>query len=241
MPDTIVGLYRGFDVRLSAVIPLNVTTMIANSTLEKLFGATDTKPLTRTQKIACAFLAGCISSPIQSLMDTSIVHQQRLGLGMFATWQVLFQEFGLHAFLHGTAATAAREAIGAVGFLILTPLFAELIVKRLNLGDGTFFLKILGAFVGSFPAGFTSSFITMPIDASKTISVADIAQVNVRSAWHAIYNIVNEKGVVALYKGFPQRTLVLVITMFILPVFRELAISYKAKKLSATQADKKDK
>lgn len=231
MPDTFAGLYRGIGIRLSAVIPLNVTTMIANGLLERIFGASDAKPLSRLQKLICAFLAGCISSPIQSVMDSTIIHQQKLNLGMYATWKVLLRKFGIHALLNGTLATAAREAVGAVGFLMLTPLFADLAKSKLQMNDSSFFGKILMAFVGSFPAAFTSSFITMPVDAAKTICVVDMEKANVRSTWHAIAKIVKESGVTALYKGFPQRTLVLVITMFVIPSVREIAISYKTKKL----------
>lgn len=236
LPETWVGMYRGIGMRLSAVIPLNVTTMIANGVLENLFGATDTKPLTRKQKLMCAFLAGCISSPIQSIMDTTIVHQQRLGLGFVDTWGTLLNEFGIHALLHGTLATAARESIGSIGFLLLTPIFAEIVSATCDFGPG-FWSKVALAFIGSFPAAFISSFITMPIDAAKTISMVDMGQVNVTSTWHATANIVNDNGVLALYKGFPQRTLVLVITMFILPVCRELAISYKTKMLYGSHSD----
>merc|ERR1712107_459229 len=118
--------------------------------------------------------------------DTTIIHQQKLSLGMYQTWKVLFKKYGIHALLNGTLATAAREAIGSVGFLMLTPVFAEVVKSKFQLSDATFFGKIFMAFLGSFPAAFTSSFITMPMDAAKTICVVDMAQENVKSTWHAI-------------------------------------------------------
>jgi len=227
-------MYRGLGVRLSAVIPTNVATMIANGLLAKAFGASDAKPLTRIQTLICAFVAGSISSPIQSLMDNTIIHQQRLVLGMADTWKVLLKEYGIHAALNGSLATAFREAFGSVGFLMLTPLYGEIVRKRLKFSDGftaSFIGKILMAFMGSFPAAFTSSFITMPVDAAKTICVADMEKAKVKSTWDGIAKIAKESGISSLYKGFPQRTLVLVITMFVLPTVRELAISYKTQKL----------
>jgi len=239
LPEAWGGMYQGLRPRLVAVIPLNVTTIVANGILEKLLGATDSKPLTRMQKLLCAFLAGCISSPIQSLMDTSIVHQQRLNLGLTDTWQTIFNEYGMHALTHGMIPTAARESIGAIGFLLLTPIFAELIAKRLNIGSSSFFSKIATSFLGSFPAAFVSSFITMPLDAAKTKSVVDIGLVAYKSTWHAIADTYQKHGLRALFAGFPQRTLVLVITMFILPLVRELAISYKTQSQYSSVYDDK--
>lgn len=230
LPATWAGMYQGLAPRLTAVVPLNVTTIVVNGILETLFGASDSKPLTRKQKLVCAFCAGCISSPIQSLMDTSIVHQQRLNLGFVECWQTLFQEHGMHAMTHGMLPTAARESIGAIGFLLLTPIFAELIGGKLKLGTASFFAKIGTSFLASFPAAFLASFVTMPLDAAKTKSVVDIALVRYASTWHAVAETFQKDGLGALYAGFPQRTLVLVITMFILPVVRELATSYKTER-----------
>lgn len=230
LPDTIGGMYRGLGVRLSSVIPTNVATLVANGLLEKLFGASDEKPLTRLQRLICSFLAGVISSPIQSFMDNTILHQQRLQLGMFGTWQVLLKKYGFHAVRNGMLATALREAVGAVGFLLLTPLFSDLVKSKVRFGDA-FLDKILMAFMGSFPAAFISSFITMPMDAAKTLCVIDMEKAKVKSTWHGIAMIARESGVKRLYRGFPQRTLVLVITMFVLPAVREIATAYKTRKL----------
>merc|ERR1711918_156050 len=71
-----------------------------------------------------------------------------------------------------------------------------------------------------------------PLDTGKTcFQGEDVSRRKFSSPWHAIASLYRSDGIAGLYRGAPQRALVIVIIYFVLPFTREAAVQYKTLRL----------
>eukprot|EP00931_Biecheleriopsis_adriatica_P033896 TRINITY_DN19649_c0_g1_i1.p1 TRINITY_DN19649_c0_g1~~TRINITY_DN19649_c0_g1_i1.p1 ORF type:complete len:300 (+),score=51.90 TRINITY_DN19649_c0_g1_i1:86-985(+) len=228
LPRSMSGFYRGVAVQAGNVAPITAVQMFLNGLFEKrIFGATDTDPLSDAGKIGAACLAGGCSSVVYSPVDLTMIHQQKRSMGPFQTLQWVHHAHGMAAIWRGMSATALREGIYTAGYLGLAPV----LTCRLQEMPGWEEAHLTNALCGSCVAGTLSALLTHPTDTAKTVYQADIKGVKYTSAITSARNLYAEGGVRAFYRGGLARTIRLCGAFFIVSSMREGLIQYKTHKL----------
>jgi len=227
-PTTPGGWYRGVFVQAGNLAPITAVQVLLNGVFEKyLFGATDSKPLSDTQKMLASSMAGAGSAVVYSPVDLVSIHQQKLQKSPADTMRWIYGNHGLAAVWRGVSAMACREAICTAGYLgmapVLTKYFSEMPGRR---------EKHLENRMGACAiAGVTASLITHPVDTAKTNVQADMQGKTFKSAIQAMPKLYAEGGIAAFYRGGAARCVRTVGAFIVVSSLREAMIQNKTSKL----------
>lgn len=228
LPTTPGGWYRGVFVQAGNVAPITAVQVFLNGVFEKYaFGATDTKPLSDTQKILASCMAGAGSAVVYSPVDLVNIHQQKLQKSPLDTMRWIYGNHGLATVWRGVSAMACREAIYTAGYLGLAPVLTKYLSELPGREE-----KHLQNTIGACAiAGVTASLITHPVDTAKTNVQADIQGKSFKSAMQAMPKLYAEGGIAAFYRGGAARCVRTVGAFIVVSSMREAMIQNKTSKL----------
>eukprot|EP00966_Prymnesium_polylepis_P130761 3024453-Prymnesium_polylepis.1 len=166
-----------------------------------IIGCAD-RPLGDGEKILAGMASGASSGILCGPMELIMIQQQRKGGGLVGT-AIDMVKAGPATFFRGTLAMMAREGIYAGGFLGLMPVVRRTI--RETFPDSVGKTEDSARMAAAFVAGPICGIASHPPDTIKTCLQGDIEGTVYKTYGQTYSKIVSEKGVAALWSGYPWR------------------------------------
>jgi hypothetical protein len=193
-------LYRGYTANVANNGFCIAAQFYLNGIWRKLVTGGSPRPLSDSEKIGGGVFAGALSGIICGPIELVMIQQQRKGGGLMSTSMDMVK--GGHVF-RGVTAMMAREGIYAAGFLGVMPVAREYIQKTFpdSMGKTEDTARLSAAFLAGPWCGLASH----PPDTLKTCMQGDIEQATYKGYMQTMRHVVAERGVGALWAGFPWR------------------------------------
>jgi solute carrier family 25 carnitine/acylcarnitine transporter 20/29 len=225
-------LYRGLPM---ACLNLGGTTAVQfwfTGFFQKLLTEGGKKPLTSQNEMLAAFLAGACAGVPCSLLELTMIQQQRFGGSMFSVPQRLVADQGARSLTRGMLPCTGRESLFTMAMLGLCPVIQRELKDTYGLSNDT----ALAA--GALSASLFSATLSHPMDTIKTCLQGDVEQVKYTNVRSTAQSLVEEYGVAkGLFKGLTWRVGLITTTFFLINRFKEViapvAFPVKEEKASA--------
>ncbi|KAI8109062.1 hypothetical protein M9435_005478 [Picochlorum sp. BPE23] len=235
-PTNISAYYRGLFINAGAMFPIIATQFGVNRTIEKVLESGRSDPLSNSQKIGMAMVAGSTSSVFGCPAEYLMIHQQRTGKSLIGAFKSNTSLYGYSTIYRGLGATVSREALYAAGYLGLMP------ILRKEFTDAPVIKDIPGGpYLGAgIAAGIFGTVTTHPSDTIKTRMQAfpDLKKnPEYRTIYSTARHIIQEGGVQAMFAGLVPRGFRIIGAVFILNGVKNTAVDFLEKKRSGETAD----
>ena len=144
-----------------------------------------------------------------------MIQQQRFGGSLAGTPVHIAQEYGIPGLVRGVTTTAGRESLFTMSMLGLTP-----VIQR-NLVESSYKLeKNTALAAGALVGACFSAVLTHPLDTIKTCMQGDLGRVKYTDITSTGKLLVEEYGVVGLFKGLSFRIGLISTTFFLVNKFK---------------------
>lgn len=185
-------IYRGTGASCLADASLISCQFVLCGCLQKCLVGGRSRPLSFFEEVGCALAAGAASGVPCSVLELTMIQQQRFGGSALNTVRNVIAKRGATVMLRGLGPTAARESLFAAGYLGLSPQF-----ERLASADST-----LATAAASLASGLICAALTHPIDTIKSCMQGDLDRAMYRGAFHTARTIwASGGGVTPFYRG----------------------------------------
>ncbi|CAB3409578.1 unnamed protein product [Caenorhabditis bovis] len=205
--NKIRGFYQGASVNVFLITPEKAIKLVANDSFRHALMKDQAERLSAPRGMIAGAAAGFCQVIITTPMELLKIRMQQSSEQQKTTtviWNLLTKEGGVFALYKGLRPTLARDVTFSA---IYFPLFAYLDGlgprKKDDSGDAVFW----ASFVSGLSAGATASLCVTPLDVVKTRAQAGRA--NYKGITHAIFEILKEEGISALFKGAVCRMMVM--------------------------------
>lgn len=195
-------LYRGYFANVANNAGCLAAQFGLNGVFRKLITGGSNRPLSDTEMIAGGIFAGALSGVICGPIELVMIQQQRKGGGLMGTTMDMMKG-GPRTFFRGTLAMCAREGIYCGGFMGAMPVLRGAIQR--NFSDSVGKTEDSARFAAAMIAGPVSGILSHPPDTLKTCMQGDIEQATYKGYVQTARVVVRERGVTALWGGFPWR------------------------------------
>jgi len=195
-------LYRGYTVNTLNNGLCVMYQFYANGIIQRMITGGADRPLGDGEKILAGMASGASSGILCGPMELIMIQQQRKGGGLVGT-AIDMVKAGPATFFRGTLAMMAREGIYAGGFLGLMPVVRRTI--RETFPDSVGKTEDSARMAAAFVAGPICGIASHPPDTIKTCLQGDIEGTVYKTYGQTYSKIVSEKGVAALWSGYPWR------------------------------------
>ena len=176
-----LGLYRGIGIQVGSMAPVTAIQVASTGFYQKLMGAA-TRKLSDLEVIGCAVMGGFTCSVVYGPADFMMIHQQRLGMGLFPAYSALAKEYGAMIPYRGVVSCGAREAVYVGGYLGFAPVVTQKI-RDMQITKSELMTSVLGSCAIGVPAALASH----PIDTAKTVFQADLKKEKYTSATYVFF------------------------------------------------------
>lgn len=163
------------------------------------------RDLTFAEEVGSAYLAGFASGVPCTVLELTMIQQQRHGGSFFGTLRRLHAHNGLSGLFRGFVPSSQREAFFAVGYLGLSPR-----VERVC--DSMDMSPTASVAAGSIISGVLCAAITHPFDTCKSIIQGDLATGGLSATARSLYR---ENGIQGFFLGYPARAAMICCCFFI--------------------------
>ena len=199
-------VYRGTPASCAADGTLIGVQFLACGFLQKRVTGGDVRDLTLSEEVGCAYAAGFLSGVPCSVLELTMIQQQRRGGSAAAAIAgVWARAGGPGGLFRGFVPASQREAFFAVGYLGISPR-----VQRAC--DGAGLSPTAGAAVGSVLGGVLCAALTHPFDTCKSVMQGDVGGPGFRATARAIHA---DGGLAAFFRGYTARAAVVCCCFFI--------------------------
>ena len=176
--------------------------------LQKLIVKGNPRDLTFAEEVGSAYLAGFASGVPCTILELTMIQQQRFGGTLPGTLRRLYERNGLSGLFRGFIPASQREAFFAVGYLGLSPR-VERVCDSLDMSPTA------GVAAGSIASGVLCAALTHPFDTCKSIIQGDLECGGLTSTARALYA---ENGIQGFFRGYPARAAMICCCFFIFNV-----------------------
>ena len=176
--------------------------------LQKLIVKGNPRDLTFAEEVGSAYLAGFASGVPCTILELTMIQQQRFGGTLPGTLRRLYERNGLSGLFRGFIPASQREAFFAVGYLGLSPR-VERVCDSLDMSPTA------GVAAGSIASGVLCAALTHPFDTCKSIIQGDLECGGLSATARALYA---ENGVRGFFRGYPARAAMICCCFFIFNV-----------------------
>ena len=176
--------------------------------LQKLIVKGNPRDLTFAEEVGSAYLAGFASGVPCTVLELTMIQQQRFGGTLPGTLRRLYERNGLSGLFRGFIPASQREAFFAVGYLGLSPR-VERVCDSLDMSPTA------GVAAGSIASGVLCAALTHPFDTCKSIIQGDLEAGGLTSTARALYK---ENGIQGFFRGYPARAAMICCCFFIFNV-----------------------
>ena len=176
--------------------------------LQKLIVKGNPRDLTFAEEVGSAYLAGFASGVPCTILELTMIQQQRFGGTLPGTLRRLYERNGLSGLFRGFIPASQREAFFAVGYLGLSPR-VERVCDSLDMSPTA------GVAAGSIASGVLCAALTHPFDTCKSIIQGDLEAGGLTSTARALYA---ENGLRGFFRGYPTRAAMICCCFFIFNV-----------------------
>ena len=167
--------------------------------LQKLIVKGNPRDLTFAEEVGSAYLAGFASGVPCTILELTMIQQQRFGGSIVGTPARLISTFGLGGMSRGLLMSCGREGIYTAGVLGTCPVFIDKFKAR---GFSTNQAKMGGAIC----AGVMSASLSHPMDTVKSCLQGDIEQKTYTSNAGTFRTLWAEGGASRFFSGYLFRT-----------------------------------
>jgi len=176
--------------------------------LQKLIVKGNPRDLTFAEEVGSAYLAGFASGVPCTILELTMIQQQRFGGTLPGTLRRLYERNGLSGLFRGFIPASQREAFFAVGYLGLSPR-VERVCDSLEMSPTA------GVAAGSIASGVLCAALTHPFDTCKSIIQGDLEAGGLTSTARSLYA---ENGLQGFFRGYPARAAMICCCFFIFNV-----------------------
>jgi solute carrier family 25 carnitine/acylcarnitine transporter 20/29 len=176
--------------------------------LQKLIVKGNPRDLTFAEEVGSAYLAGFASGVPCTILELTMIQQQRFGGTLPGTLRRLYERNGLSGLFRGFVPASQREAFFAVGYLGLSPR-VERVCDSLEMSPTA------GVAAGSIASGVLCAALTHPFDTCKSIIQGDLECGGLSATARSLYA---ENGIQGFFRGYPARAAMICCCFFIFNV-----------------------
>ena len=187
--------------------------------LQKLIVKGNPRDLTFAEEVGSAYLAGFASGVPCTILELTMIQQQRFGGTLPGTLRRLYERNGLSGLFRGFIPASQREAFFAVGYLGLSPR-VERVCDSLDMSPTA------GVAAGSIASGVLCAALTHPFDTCKSIIQGDLECGGLTSTARALYA---ENGIQGFFRGYPARAAMICCCFFIFNVGARRPLPYHSR------------
>ena len=187
--------------------------------LQKLIVKGNPRDLTFAEEVGSAYLAGFASGVPCTILELTMIQQQRFGGTLPGTLRRLYERNGLSGLFRGFIPASQREAFFAVGYLGLSPR-VERVCDSLDMSPTA------GVAAGSIASGVLCAALTHPFDTCKSIIQGDLEAGGLTSTARALYA---ENGLQGFFRGYPARAAMICCCFFIFNVGARRPLPYHSR------------
>ena len=166
------------------------------------------RDLTFAEEVGSAYLAGFASGVPCTVLELTMIQQQRFGGTLPGTLRRLYERNGLSGLFRGFVPASQREAFFAVGYLGLSPR-VERVCDSLEMSPTA------GVAAGSIASGVLCAALTHPFDTCKSIIQGDLECGGLSATARSLYT---ENGIQGFFRGYPARAAMICCCFFIFNV-----------------------
>lgn len=195
-------LYRGYFANVTNNAFCIASQFYLNGVYLKMVTGGRTRSLSDLEKIGGGVFAGALSGVVCSPIELVMIQQQRRGGSLLGTTGEMMRG-GARMFFRGTLAMSAREGIYAGGFLGFMPVTRQYIQNKYPDSIGK--TEDSARFAAALIAGPLVGMASHPPDTLKTCMQGDVEQVTYKGYSQTLRHVVQQRGVLALWSGFPWR------------------------------------
>jgi len=156
-------LYRGMGASLANEMGQMGLQFGMTGYLRKVFGADGVQA-----ELGTAIVGGALIGPYASLMECTMIQQQKYGGTLLGTPVRVFKEYGLRGLFRGVSVTIVRDALYVGGLLGITPVMQDYLRKEQG------FSPLAAESVSSIGCGLFVGVATVPFDAISTVMKGDL-------------------------------------------------------------------
>jgi solute carrier family 25 (mitochondrial carnitine/acylcarnitine transporter), member 20/29 len=167
-------------------------------------------------KLSGAFLGGLLSGIPCSLLELTMIQQQRFGGTVASTPLRIVRERGSSVLLRGMATTMARESLFTLAMLGTTPFIQQSLREQYGMGSDQALV------IGSLASSFVAATSTHPLDTIKTCMQGDVQREKYRGFTATGRALVQEYGATqGLFKAYTWRMGLIACSFFLVNRFKE--------------------
>ena len=187
--------------------------------LQKLIVKGNPRDLTFAEEVGSAYLAGFASGVPCTILELTMIQQQRFGGTLPGTLRRLYERNGLSGLFRGFIPASQREAFFAVGYLGLSPR-VERVCDSLDMSPTA------GVAAGSIASGVLCAALTHPFDTCKSIIQGDLECGGLSATARSLYA---ENGLQGFFRGYPARAAMICCCFFIFNVGARRPLPYHSR------------
>lgn len=177
--------------------------------LTGLFKRLNTQELGRLGDYFSAFFGGSVSAIFASPVELIMIQQQREGGNMFNTLRRITSNHGNMIIFRGLMPAMCRDALYVSGFLGVTPLLQDYLMKKqsMNVIEAGLCASLFGGIVAALPSH--------PFDVVKTCMQGDLTRTKYSTMTLTLKTLWSEGRFIRLFNGCFWRSFNIVATVYI--------------------------
>eukprot|EP00927_Polykrikos_kofoidii_P070362 TRINITY_DN6651_c0_g1_i1.p1 TRINITY_DN6651_c0_g1~~TRINITY_DN6651_c0_g1_i1.p1 ORF type:complete len:268 (-),score=32.80 TRINITY_DN6651_c0_g1_i1:322-1125(-) len=174
------------------------------------------KLVSPSEQMTACFFGGVFSGIPCSVLELTMIQQQRFGGSIASTPPRVMRKFGAHMILRGMICTIVRESAVSMAMLGVTPLAQQTLVDDFGIDSN------IGLAAGALLGSMFSTTVSHPFDTIKTCMQGDCEQAKYTNIRGTGQTLVNEFGVrKGLFKALGWRISFAGTTFFLVHKFKE--------------------
>lgn len=177
--------------------------------LTGLFKRLNTEELGRVGEYFSAFFGGSIAAIFASPVELVMIQQQREGGNMFKTLNRVVSDYGKPIVFRGLMPAMCRDALYVSGFLGITPLLQDYLMKNYSMNG------VEAGLCASLVGGIVAAVPSHPFDVIKTCMQGDLSQKKYSTMTLTMKSLWSEGRFIRLFNGCFWRSFNIVATVYI--------------------------
>jgi len=209
-------IYRGTVASCSNMAVLTGIQFQFSGVAQKFLTGGEERELSPLEEISAGAAGGLVSAPACSLLELTMIQQQRYAGTIWATPMRIYQDYGVrNGLFRGLVCSALRESIYTAGLLGMVPVCKKNFREHFGLNN------TVSSMLGSIFAGLFCAALSHPADTIKTRMQGGLGEAGSHSVIESFNSVYKEFGYSAFFRGYSWRSLNIIIDFMILNALME--------------------
>ena len=181
--------------------------------------------LSMFDELGLAYIGGAISAIPTCPVELVMINQQKTGHGMMKMISNILSNHGIlnNGLMRGFMPCMMRDSIYTCGLLGVTPFTQDYLMKKFD------FSQSVSGFYASIVGGCFSAAFSHPFDVVKTCMQGDLKKERFTTSIATTRNLLQEGGVMMLFRGLFWRSVNIVATVYMANEIRVRGTDYILK------------